>query len=287
MTNTTSSTVSANTLFHFTDKIEYLLGILTHNFYPRYCLEDHSAFFPADDKDVSERAIPMVCFCDIPLSNIRNHRKIYGDYAIGLTKEWGIRNRISPVTYFLDNSVSVEGMSKCFQTIFSNLNKVKEHSESIETPIPLRDKGERLTTSLSFDLAGIHNVLLQSMGFTKKYRGDFVKGDKPYSNFCFYDEREWRYMPNLLSLQNEKSFIDKGTFSIESERIRLNKYLEENGHALEFSPSDVKYIIVGEEREIPSMITKIGEIKGRKYSEDDIALLRTRLISMEQVLQDF
>lgn len=91
----TTATVSAITLFHFTSNIENLLGILTNNFYPRYCLEDHSAFFQELDKEEAERAIPMVCFCDIPLSNIRKHISTYGRYLQYILKlSMAGRNRV-------------------------------------------------------------------------------------------------------------------------------------------------------------------------------------------------
>ena len=45
----------------------------------------------------------MVCFCDIPLNLAGNHRKVYGDYALGLRKEWAIENAICPVLYLADD----------------------------------------------------------------------------------------------------------------------------------------------------------------------------------------
>jgi hypothetical protein len=82
--------ISSNTLFHFTDKIENVISILKEEFRPHFCLEDLNDFVAPDDRiEELEHAIPMVCFCDIPLSQSMNHRKTYGNYGIGLSKEWG------------------------------------------------------------------------------------------------------------------------------------------------------------------------------------------------------
>ena len=62
--------ISSNTLFHFTPTAEYLVGILTNEFHPRYCLEKIALV-----EYEFELAYPMVCFCDIPLSQIKNHVK--------------------------------------------------------------------------------------------------------------------------------------------------------------------------------------------------------------------
>jgi hypothetical protein len=44
-------------------------------------------------------AIPMVCFCDLPLSLIKKHVEEYGGYGIGLNKTWGVKNGVAPVIY--------------------------------------------------------------------------------------------------------------------------------------------------------------------------------------------
>ena len=104
--------LSANTLFHFTKDSNTLLSILSTKFYPRLCLEKN--FFTV--KEVGKIAIPMVCFCDIPLSQISEHVEHYGEYAIGLKKSWAIKNGITPILYTHRESLITKNIGKNIQT---------------------------------------------------------------------------------------------------------------------------------------------------------------------------
>lgn len=58
--------VSSNTLFHFTNSIDNIENILINDFVPHYSLEKIMV-----GRIIFEFAFPMVCFCDIPLSQIK------------------------------------------------------------------------------------------------------------------------------------------------------------------------------------------------------------------------
>jgi hypothetical protein len=47
---------------------------------------------------------PMISFCDLPLSLAKDQFSKYGNYAIGLSKEWGVANKLNPVIYIEQNS---------------------------------------------------------------------------------------------------------------------------------------------------------------------------------------
>jgi Putative abortive phage resistance protein AbiGi, antitoxin len=289
-----AATVSANTLFHFTSNINNLVGILRNNFYPRYCLENFSAFYT---KDMAKRlgfsniAIPMVCFCDIPLSNIRHHINVYGRYAIGLTKGWGKRKNISPVMYALENSISARVIRRGFSRIEKSIHKTNEHLEKLYSKDPKYkfDEKDKLIDELAGTLARVDNGLIDMMSFTKNYSGTFIRNGKNYKNVCFYDEREWRYLPDssFLFEQQIPSYIQRNVFLDQAKRTKENEKLERVECLLEFEPSDIRYIIVAKNDEILPMVDSIHQIKGNKYSYNDLRLLTTRIISMEQILQDF
>jgi len=86
--------LSSNSLIHLTKEKQALIGILTENFKIKFCLENLLT-----QKGNLKYAVPMVSFCDIPMSEIKDHVSKYGSYGIGLTKEWGQSNNLNPVFY--------------------------------------------------------------------------------------------------------------------------------------------------------------------------------------------
>lgn len=90
-----------SSLFHYTD-FNGLKRILTGGLVPNYCSKDLT---------VGERefviGLPMVCFCDIPLTRTEEFTKRYGRHAIALSKEWAARNNINPILYAVDEDIIV------------------------------------------------------------------------------------------------------------------------------------------------------------------------------------
>ncbi|MFC1477962.1 abortive infection system antitoxin AbiGi family protein [Candidatus Margulisiibacteriota bacterium] len=288
------TTISANTLFHFTSDINNLIGILTNNFYPRYSLENYSAFWPKNMEkklSYSNVAIPMVSFCDIPLSNIRNHINVYGRYAIGLTKEWGERNNINPIMYALDDSIYAKVIKSSLNNIDKCVQKLNTHRDRLylNNPKHKKDKKDKLIDTFIYELLRIDNGLLDIMSYTKNYSGKFNRNGKKNKKVCFYDEREWRYIPDprLLFKQQLPNYIPKEIYLDVMKRKEANDKLERTECMLKFEPDDIRYIIVSKHDEILRMVDRIHEIKGSKYGPKGMKLLTTRIISMEQILQDF
>ncbi len=265
------STISANTLFHFTNSLQNLISILTNEFYPRYSLEDLRMYFPEEFKarDIRERAIPMVCFCDIPLSQIRNYITYYGTYALGLSKNWGGKHGINPIMYSLPNSNSTNFIKESFRKI-------------IENGIDKKDN------NISDELESLFINLDSFINYTKPYEGKLWRDGK-FTDYevQFYNEREWRFVPRREDINSEdfRPFLLKDEFTNSKIRRRQNKIIERS-YSLSFEPNDIRYIIVKKEKEISNMIYQIKEIK-QKYSQTEINLLITKIISLEQILNDF
>jgi len=256
--------ISANTIFHFTNSLENVRNILTNNFSPRYCLEKLD-FISQNEK--IEIAIPMICFCDIPLSQISDHVNSYGEYAIGLNKDWAIANGISPVFYIYNNSRT----SKM-------IIRLSKSSNRLDKVMQLVKKDTSIPATMEY---------LEFLFYCKIYKGSMWREGKLKKNITFYNEREWRYVPKLDELIeiNPRLIINKEEHNDKEKRMKLNNQLSHI--QVKFTPKDIKYIIISKENERIQMVNMIEQIKGNDFSHNDIRELNSKIISVEQIKEDF
>ena len=277
------ATIKSNSLFHFTPKEEYLLDILENGFWSRYCSEDIEWLIPKDFKNelekqeednslktlikeliksnISSIAYPMSCFCDIPLSKITAHTDFYGGFGLGMTKEWGIRKRLNPIFYLSDNSI-IPNLIQSF------LLKT--------APIDFWKSIQSEKTN--------QNTIVQLMKFLKPLRGKMkVNGKEVTKNFD--EECEWRYAPasdeNNLFPNFLPNFLANNNEELQDSNIVTKKVA-----SLNFEPSDIKYIFVPEDSNIPTIINKINTIF-TNYPEHERLLLLSKVISLDTIRKDF
>lgn len=252
------SILSPDTLFHFTPYLNNLLGILKDTFYPRYCYDE----FDLIDNDLQpflEDALPMVCFCDIPLSLLINHINTYGRYGLGMTKEWGLRKGLNPVIYFNNNS-------------------------------HLARKFSVLTNDLIWKRTQPAQVFSEIMGYMKPYKGNLYRNGRiAQKNIRFYDEHEWRYVPDRSILTDNciELSIQRHAYMNPKELANANRKLEMEATRLSFNADDIKYIIIRDEDQINKMIKELRDIKGDRYDEDTVDRLVSRIITVKQIKNDF
>ena len=91
--------INASSLFHFTKKKETLKSILSNGLRFSYAFESISPQitaninYPSNPSIVEELykdtgvAIPMMSFCDIPITRTSSHMDHYGKYMIGFAKK--------------------------------------------------------------------------------------------------------------------------------------------------------------------------------------------------------
>jgi hypothetical protein len=233
--------ISSRTLFHFTPKIDYLKDILQNGFWPRYCRE-----YGWGNKYV-DFAVPMVCFCDIPLTQISEHSKFYGGFGIGVSPTW-IRSHktITPVQYVAANSWEFNSMNRI-------LTKLKN--------------------------GNISQIELQKLVLAKKVSGIAINKDGKKSKKKFYNEREWRYVPDCVDQMaipiGKKEEFDSTTLSNETKDHRLTVDID-----------SIRYLFIPSESYRAKAIQMIRDVyKG--IAEPEQLILMSKIITIEQIKDDF
>ena len=298
---------SANTLFHFMSKIDYLHSILAKRvIVPRYCMEDIEYLnLHRNGIKIKEVAILQKCFCDIPFHklteryelngtgenfnlltdekkhefrNNNTHPDFYGKFAIAFSKAWGEKNKLQPVHYLNPNSSYTTEFSNLFDRIL-NLDDVPD------------EYVDDILSRLSFfkPLRGIMKRKLETKDSSNKDI-EFYKN--------FHDEKEWRYVPDIKQL--EKSKLNKvianpTILNFYSDRTQINKRLESEEYKslwLNFDYDEIKYIIVPDSSSRIDMIKTIMDIPSDRFIEQgDIKtqkhILLSKILVLEEIRKDW
>jgi hypothetical protein len=189
----------------------------------------------------------MVCFCDIPLTQISEHSKFYGGFGIGVSPTW-IRSHktITPVQYVAPKSQE-----------FSSINKI--------------------LTKLKNGV--ISQIELQKLVLAKKVSGKANRKDGKEETKKFYDEREWRYVPDCVD--KIAIPIDKKEEFDSTKLSEVTKY-----HRLTVDIDSIRYLFIPSESYRSQAIQMIREVyKG--IAESKRLILMSKIITLEQIKDDF
>lgn len=247
--------ISSNSVIHFTNKIENLKGILnSKGFRLKYCSE-HLKF----DGFGLPFANPMICFCDIPLSEVKNHIDSYGSYGIGLYKSWAKDSQLNPVLYIDENSDT----AKLMKTAFERFLELHKNEDAYDQTI--------------FD------AFFNLSQYCKNYEGPLKHGKINDEKYRFYNEREWRFVPNEEMLgKNERAITIREYIK---DKEKYNKTLENT--YLKFDIENISYIIVNDSDEIPDILELINKVFEDTCTAKQLKILGTKVLTTNQIFNDF
>ncbi len=185
----------------------------------------------------------IICFCDIPLSASAEHRSQYGDYVLGLSKQWGRNKSATPIRYV--HKDSPDSRSGVFDEIAKWDNLYDKHGDLLQAfvkerndagiPMPSKEELEDLpkeTQRLIGELSGFCTKLLfaavNDFKLMKTENGAWRDRKSGVDGVrYFYDEREWR-------------IVGRDTFG-----------------PVQFAPSDLQWIIVNTDEERAELLRQI------------------------------
>jgi hypothetical protein len=246
--------VSSNTLFHFTKDLEILKSIIQNGFKISYCLEEENAF-------------PMVSFCDLPIASIMEQVDKYGMYALGLTLDWGRQNKLNPVFYFEEKSELIKSYGEAHLWSQWHMKQVIDAAK----PHTFID-----------EIKPYIKHLLDTSRFQKRYSGTLRRGDKTYQNYKYYNEREWRFVPEI-----DASYVKNRLSALEYETYRQNHtkpHIPEN--PLTFKSSDIRYILIEGNEQIPGVIEFLESQNHLYNDKNEFQILITKIATIEMLRED-
>ena len=305
-TNFEDYTQSANTLFHFMGKIDYLKAALENKrLDARYCIEDISYLnLKLNGEPITEIAVLQKCFCDIPLAMIakrskikikeaslklleeyivdseqyQSHTDFYGEYGIGFSKQWTEHNNIQPVQYLASNSQYTQSMSKVLQHLLDadDISNIEFEDALMRLCFikPLRGNMDRELKLSKKDNSGKTSIS--------------IKIEKN-----FHDEKEWRFVPKIEDIHtvfpeeypiiaNKDSIsqihIDKGYL-----KYRIDALSKKKVSSLSFEFDDIRYLIVPAQTQKLELINHIDSLelpKEQKY------LLCSKILTLDEIRKD-
>ena len=281
--------ISASSLLHFTKEMDGLKGILEYGFRFSYCCEEFSSTINMNEKhpesatffrpspDINDYvALPMICFCDIPLTRAKSHSDTYGNFIFGINKDIALAlygNLLNPILYRTSTEIKLA---------LNDLSVIKA----------------QIT-----DVAGCHNYnrsINQLIGNTKPYSGKF---DDDHLDYCFYDEREWRILMPYDYCDEGKWIWNLSIEDYKTKKNEINQTLHKSKYAYVGFTTDleedeeifiqfISHIVVDTEEHIPELVEFILNDNQKLFGYTHVSkrvrnLLVSKITSFERIEKDF
>lgn len=216
----TPSKIQADTLFHFTTELDYIISAIEDKMLsPRYCEEDIQYLKIPHLKNI---AYPMKCFCDINLHRIEEHLQWYGYYGLAFTKGWGMQKQIQPIQYINQDSELRKDFTKAFSAALKSDARKESKTQS-----------------------KMENFLLHEMMYYKPYEGKMRnRNTGKIKKKCFTDECEWRFIPDVTRAGFMQLYFNEDILNAGGLNDISNSMSGIREISLNFDYADLKYIIV-------------------------------------------
>lgn len=214
--------VSSTSFIHYTQKSETVKSILEHGFNAYFCLEE--IYFLGKIRHIG---IPMVSFCDIPLAHVATNN--YGHYAFGMSRLWGIKQRLLPVCYYPNNSkcLSTKVVMRASEAFLNKSKKVEEYDVlgyskpmyKIEKALPKKiNKNNFIEREWRKVYASHLDYRWKSEDEYKKYRGNKDTPKKEVGKPLRFDVKDIDFIlvpdidvPNIISCINNLKYLGGNT----------------------------------------------------------------------------
>lgn len=244
--------ISSQSIFHYTPKFENIYGIIENGF--RYSLLHESLPLKGFSSSIFHGLGVIdyqfewlaVCFCDLPITMVTEHKEQYGKYCMGLSKVWGIKNGITPIRYVHKESPDLNDdlflMSFHADTMAQQFGKSRikmfaqawkdtgllDKNFDINSLEELSDDIKKLLVGVDEHIRDLHHYIIESAGFWRVYSETNKKSTE--KERILYNEREWRGITNNSTTALKFSFEDVAHIFLETEeeQKKIIKLFQQN-----------------------------------------------------------
>lgn len=298
----------ANSLFHFTSSLKILKAILQNGFRFSYSFEEHYMFNRHNEQtiEIIGGALPMICFCDIPLTRTLDHAELYGRYFVGINKEFmqdAFDLILNPVIYYNSPELlsSIRGLIESYNilqdVLDQRLDNIKAKYGIDITDLNNATYDEMIKKELEQLVAVSRKVSYSSKllyGFLKPLYGKNKKG-----NYQFFDiENEWRMVwPDNDADEYELRKYYRTMEEFNSNKDLLNNLLWNSDYGYLRIPKGffdmINFIAVSNEAERQQLISFIlssPKLFGCELADNDKETrchLLSKITSFERIENDY
>lgn len=297
--------INSSSLFHFTKEFDTLKKIIENGLRYSFAYEQlpkevvRAYLYPnldiKNDLEIPNGvAIPMISFCDIPITRASQHINKYGQYMIGFDKinfTKAYDNLINPVIYVyspnLNDAITRFGIE--YTTAYRELSNILTNENS-QKKYAGKTCQELLNNK---DFTRQIDPFIQTR-FLSNFLMGLVKPIEDETHY-YYDEREWRlFMPNNVNGIDWEWGITKDEY--QQNKDCWNEYLEDHENMFIKIPWEcydeyITHIVVSKEEEIDLLIEFIMDSDKILGYGNDVDYSRLKLISkitsFERIEKDF
>jgi hypothetical protein len=248
--------LSSNTILHQTSKASLEYFITKGGFPLSYCRE-----FLRSNYLTPAAAFPMICFSDIPLSELHQHLQRYDDYTIGMTKGWAKSHKLNPVLYFEEKSTFTQSLVEKFDFAMQ----------------------KHFFNRLDDDAKHEFYYFLYLLAFSKNYDGELTTKKVHYDNYRFSDEREWRYVPQVAEVEEE--WFYKTYDDYDKNKPAYNKEISK--YRLPFELTDINFIIVNDRADIDFFYDLLSKVFSKEITAKELTRIPVNFFTNDQIKSDF
>ncbi|MBO7101165.1 MAG: hypothetical protein J6V98_04000 [Bacteroidales bacterium] len=225
--------LSSNILWHQTDKNGFYE--ILHS--KRLCYS-YSRERIILENGLKPVAFPMISVSDYPFSEIGNNQWTYGDFCIGFNQKWGEKTGFSPVCYCSYGS-----------RILQQLNGL-------------------LRIATKYGPSNLVDWVMYMFAQMKFVEAPLETKNQLFEKYRFYDEREWRVIPNkpVLDKAGLKPYLTEKDYKDYKEKNNGKSLLE---IGVDFQYEDIHYIIVETKEDVHKTRDMVG-VEVHIFTKDEV-----------------